>query len=545
MTTAEPRPHTTRDGASGAGRDAALLAAAAASVNRLNRLGTIESIGRAIVEETRRVIDYHNCRVYLLEPPERLVPIAFGGSVGTYDDIPLELLETTLGVGFTGWAAATGEALLVPDANADPRGATIPGTDDVEESMICAPMRLDDATIGVVTLSKLGLGQFDDADVQLMTILADAAATAIGTARALDQAGRQQARLRSLLNMSSELSQTLDPLAVADRIAEHMARATGVEECAISYWDRPWGRVLSWGYYPPAKREQVGPEYDLSHFPLTERVLRDRVAATIDVDDPAADPAEVGLLREFHQSALTMIPLVAKGEAIGLVELISLVPRQLDGEQIELAWAMANEAAMALSNARLYEAARNQADRDPLTDFYNHRYLQERLAEELLRSRRTGAPLALLMLDLDDFKPVNDTLGHQVGDDVLRWTAEQIRATLRATDVPARYGGDEFAVILPDTDVETARAAAERILAVFRDSPFRLRGGSQVPIGVSIGIAGRPPDGPLAAELIGAADRALYRAKRAGGGGLATSADTDTPEAVVPAPFDAMENVTG
>jgi diguanylate cyclase (GGDEF)-like protein len=278
---------------------------------------------------------------------------------------------------------------------------------------------------------------------------------------------------------------------------------------------------------------------------LTERVLRDRVAATINVDDPEADPAEVALLREFQQSALTMIPLVAKGEAIGLVELISLVPRQLDGEQIELAWAMANEAAMALSNARLYEAARNQADRDPLTDFYNHRYLQERLAEELLRSRRTGAPLALLMLDLDDFKPVNDTLGHQVGDDVLRWTAEQIRATLRATDVPARYGGDEFAVILPDTDVETARAAAERILAVFRDSPFRLRGGSQVPIGVSIGIAGRPPDGPLAAELIGAADRALYRAKRAGGGGLATSADRDTPEAVVPAPFDAMENVTG
>ena len=535
MAPPELRPSENGDDAPGVGRDAALLAAVAAAVNRMNRLGSVESIGQAIVDESRGVIDYETCRVYLLEPPDRLVPVASGaGSAGNTvghtdgSDAPGEsppLTEMKVGVGLTGWPAATGEALLVPDAAADPRCVSTPGTTPAPESMISVPMRLDQAPIGVVTLSKRGLGQFDTRDLQLTTILADAAATAIGTARALADADRLAARLRSLLGMSSELAETLEPIAVADRIAEHMARGTGVDASAISYWDRRAGRLLSWGMFPVESRDQLEPFYELSRFPLTNRVLRQRMAVSLQVDDPAADQAEVALLREEGYEALTMLPLVVKGESIGLVELMSHRSRKVDGDQLELAWAMANEAAMALANARLYDAARAQADRDPLTNFYNHRYLHDRLREELLRSRRTGAPLALLMLDLDGFKPVNDTLGHQVGDQVLLWTAEQIRATLRATDVPARYGGDEFAVILPETDLDTARVAAERILATFAATAFKVPGGSELPIGVSIGLGASPADGRISTELIRAADRALYRAKHAGGGQVASSVD--------------------
>jgi diguanylate cyclase (GGDEF)-like protein len=178
---------------------------------------------------------------------------------------------------------------------------------------------------------------------------------------------------------------------------------------------------------------------------------------------------------------------------------------------------MANEAAMALENARLYEDARKLADRDPLTGFYNHRFLHERLGEEVVRAQRGRRPLSVLMLDLDDFKLVNDTFGHLFGDRVLTWTAELIRSTLRASDIPARYGGDEFAIILPETDSDDAHRAAERILEAFRDRPFIGEHRGPVPIAASIGVSTYPSDGRTPTDLIAAADRALYSVKREGG----------------------------
>ena len=128
-----------------------------------------EEVGRAVVEETRRVIDYHNARVYLLDPPDDLEPIAFEGRVGAYEKVDMAILRTKIGEGFTGWVALHGRALRVDDATSDPRGETIPGTDDVDESMLVVPMQHDGKLVGVITLSKLGLRQFDDEDLRLLT----------------------------------------------------------------------------------------------------------------------------------------------------------------------------------------------------------------------------------------------------------------------------------------------------------------------------------------------------------------------------------------
>ncbi|MFH1475042.1 MAG: GGDEF domain-containing protein, partial [Chloroflexota bacterium] len=136
------------------------------------------------------------------------------------------------------------------------------------------------------------------------------------------------------------------------------------------------------------------------------------------------------------------------------------------------------------------------------------------------RAQRSGAPLAVLMIDLDDFKLVNDTLGHLFGDEVLRWSAEQIRAELRGSDVAARYGGDEFAVILPDTPAAGAHEVSRRIVAALRDRPYRGEGHGPVPVGASVGIASFPADGRNARALIAGADAALYRVKESGGRGV-------------------------
>jgi diguanylate cyclase (GGDEF)-like protein len=441
------------------------------------------------------------------------VPIAFEGSVGDDEGIDLAALETTLDVGFTGWVARHGVPLRIDDASSDPRSPTA-GIGDIDESLLVVPMRYDERVVGVITLSKLGLAGFTDGDARLLTILADQAATAIETARLLERANGLAVELGRIVEMSRELTASLDPRAVANLIARHIAHALEIGECAISLWDRYADRIVTMGYFPPSQPEDLAPFYPLADFPETRRVLEDQAGSIIQVDDPEADQAEVALLREDGFASMVMIPLVAKGASIGLVELMSRGRVELDEERLDLARTMANEAAMALENARLYGIARDLADHDPLTGFLNHRSFHERLGEEIVRSGRSRSSIALLMIDLDDFKLVNDTFGHQLGDRVLVFAADLIRSTLRASDIAARYGGDEFAVILPETDREAAQAAADRIGEAFAATSLTVEGRGPIPVGATVGVAIHPSDARTGPELIALADDDLYRTKR-------------------------------
>ena len=150
---------------------------------------------------------------------------------------------------------------------------------------------------------------------------------------------------------------------------------------------------------------------------------------------------------------------------------------------------------------------------DPLTQLHNRRYFMTRSEEELRRSQRYGGPLTILLLDVDHFKKVNDTHGHQVGDEVLVAVAQRLRASLRSTDVLARYGGEEFVVCLPETPVDGARAIAERLRASVEAEIVPAMGRA---VTVSIGVAMLRPDTQSVGSLLENADAALYRAKRAG-----------------------------
>ena len=228
-----------------------------------------------------------------------------------------------------------------------------------------------------------------------------------------------------------------------------------------------------------------------------------------------------------------MLPLVAKGQSIGLVELNSRGAMTWNAERLALARTMANEAAMALENARLYEEARKLADRDPLTGFYNHRFLHERLGEEVVRSQRARRPMSVLMLDLDDFKLVNDTFGHLFGDRVLTWTAELIRSTLRASDVAGPLRRRRVRDHPARDRCRRGRPPRNGSWPPSATTPFVGEQRGPVPIGASIGAATFPTDGRTGTELIVAADLALYRVKRDGGNDIAGA-----PGLGHPAPVD-------
>jgi diguanylate cyclase (GGDEF)-like protein len=176
---------------------------------------------------------------------------------------------------------------------------------------------------------------------------------------------------------------------------------------------------------------------------------------------------------------------------------------------------LVRQVGVALENAALHEQLRQQATTDELTGLANHRRFEERLRHEVRRSRRSGRPVSLVMLDIDDFKRVNDTYGHQQGDRVLREVATAVRRACRSTDLPARYGGEELAVILPDTDLDGASVAAEAIRRAVDALELPLADGGRLGVTVSAGV-GAVTAGGDAGSLIAAADAALYDAKRAG-----------------------------
>lgn len=215
--------------------------------------------------------------------------------------------------------------------------------------------------------------------------------------------------------------------------------------------------------------------------------------------------------RCFHLSPL----LSSQGQVTGLVRIESSHREAMDTEDQRLIESLVVLASLAFENAKLYREAQELAVTDGLTRLLLRRPLMERLDTELKRHLEAGAPLSLVMLDIDHFKAVNDTYGHPAGDAVLKEVAAVVRRSVRDVDVCGRYGGEEFLVILPLTSLEGAVLVAERIRESVRAKPFELKG-EQRQVTVSLGVAQAPVHGNQPRELISAADDALYRSKQDG-----------------------------
>ena len=210
------------------------------------------------------------------------------------------------------------------------------------------------------------------------------------------------------------------------------------------------------------------------------------------------------------------LPLAALGRNLGLLHLRALAPGRMGEARQRFAATFSYQVAIGLSNLRLRESLREEAIRDPLTDLFNRRFMQESLDHEIQRARRGSSSLGIIAVDLDHFKVINDQLGHATGDAVLRGLSAMAKGSIRAGDISCRQGGDEFLFILPEISEEDCLRLAEKMRAQALQVVLQLCPSLAGLVTLSCGMAMFPQDGQGADGLLKAADQALYQAKTAG-----------------------------
>jgi diguanylate cyclase (GGDEF)-like protein len=491
-----------------------LLSASGAVLSSLDQNEALEHIADTLKE----IVDYDTMDVRLVDVEHRQLVAIYARD--EQDEEELFDFAIPLDEGISGWVVRHNEAQLVNDMNADPRGVHIPGTDEDEpQACILVPLSVGDEVIGVMTMDRLGGRTFEERELEPARLFANLAAIAIRNVRQYDELEHTSARLagqlalqHELMSLSTMLLSTLDQHDVFSRISTMLKDIVDYDAMDIRLLDED-SRELVCIYSRDVNAEQMEQFRMSIDTGVSGWVVRHNQAQL--VNDMLHDPriVQVPGTEEDEQQASIVVPLNVLGKVTGVLCLDRLGGRTFSEHELEPAILFANLAAIAIHNARTYEEMERQAISDGLTGIHNFRHFHESLKAEVSRAERYNQDFCLLMMDLDHFKKVNDTIGHQKGDDVLRAVAGVLRSCSRESDYLARYGGEEFTMILPQTNLDEARTLAERI----RTSVSRLDPGHpDLHVTMSIGIAAYPQSATDSDGVLGAADAALLRAKAGG-----------------------------
>ncbi len=487
---------------------------------RLNRLHDQAEIGQAIVAEVRGLFASDTARVYRVDRTAGMCePIAFGGTFLGVSDPSAEVLRVPIGMGLTGWVAAHNTAVRVADTRTDPRRLVV-GPDEEPESMLVAPMTFEDVVRGVVVVSKKGADRYVEDDLATLRIFAGFAAQALVNAENIGRLREQQTELehrlasqRALLDVNETLLGAGDPALVLERIADGLRSVVRYDNLTIYRIDRERGvrtAVLARDRYAEViLAEEIPTGLGLTGW-ATEH------GEPLLANDGHLDPRAVNIPgTPMEPESLIVVPLRVGGDVIGTLNVgrMGEAEAHFSADEFELVKLFAGQASTALQTAEALHAAALRAERDALTGLRNHGAFQADLEELLVGGLDGGAAaFALLMLDLDGFKSYNDGRGHPAGDRLLRRVADALPGHVRAVDRVFRYGGDEFAVLLPDVPRAEARVIADRLAAAVDEIGSQEDGPH---VTVSIGVAACPADGASKDELVMLADAELYLEKAA------------------------------
>jgi diguanylate cyclase (GGDEF)-like protein len=321
---------------------------------------------------------------------------------------------------------------------------------------------------------------------------------------------RYRRELEVLHRIAVTLSRSLSFNEVLALLArELMSAVDRASECALSLWDVENDQLVDIAAYtehgaPNWPRGEVYAPLDL--YPETRAILESGSGyLEYRITDPTLPVEDREVLEHWGWRSNIELPLVVEGRSVGLIEVADhRSARPWSARDVAFCQTISSQAALAVRNAQLYEDLRQQVDRDPLTELLNHRAFYERLAEELARSERTAEPVAVFVLDLDEFKHLNDTRGHLAGDEALRELATVLRSVCRAGDTAGRLGGDEFGLIMPGAAADVDALAAELV--------ERVRSVTGLSVSAGGTLAAPAERNPM--RTVGRADRSMLAAKQ-------------------------------
>jgi diguanylate cyclase (GGDEF)-like protein len=381
-------------------------------------------------------------------------------------------------------------------------------------SVLAVPLNLRGHIVGMISAQSYAADAYTLTDQETLQQLATNAAIAIQNARLYEAAVTDSGRRALLYRASQEISGTLDLDVLCTAIHQAAARLMPCEAFLVTLYDSP-RRELDDVYRVDTGGRRPRERRPLDDGSLTGYAVAHNESLHLDDVDEGRPERVTADLPESTRSVLVAV-MRKGGQVIGALSAQAYTRAAYRSGDLDALELLAANAAVAIDISRLFSEVRSLATRDELTGVFNRRHFMELAKREFERVTRYPHPLSVILLDVDHFKRVNDTYGHSTGDQVLRLLATRCLHSLRDQDVLGRYGGEEFVILLPETDIAGAHLVAERLRLRVANAPLATQHG-ELMITISLGVAGRVPVEAMTLPIVlERADAALYQAKRAG-----------------------------
>jgi diguanylate cyclase (GGDEF)-like protein/PAS domain S-box-containing protein len=479
----------------------------------INSQPDLTALLRTITESAANLLEVNMGGLYLIQPDEHLLEL-----VVSYN-LPGNFTGTRLrfGEGISGRVAQSGEVVMIDDYEHWDSKAK-PFSNVNLRRVLAVPLKTKGVVIGVIDVVDDQIAApFSPEEIRLVTLFADQAAIAVENVRLLEQTSQHANRLAMLNRIGVAITMGLDMQTVLGTLLDQCKLVAQVDCFYVSLYDQA-NELITVPFYYEDGTVTSGASRDIQQNPgLTGEVIRSRQTLYLDDTFDAEYPTPTRILRAGSRETRSYIglPLILRDRVIGVLSIQSYKIDAYTRAQIQIMEMIAIQAAIAIENARLYAEVQRLSIVDELTGVYNYRGLLELGNREVERARRFRRSLSAFFFDIDDFRDFNNRYSHAIGNLVLRAVAQRSRAIVRAVDLVARFGGEEFVILLPEVTLSAATQIAERLrVDIERHRVDTDRG--DLGVTVSIGVAELGEGVASLNALVDRANQAEHAAKESG-----------------------------